>query len=106
MRNQEQIQKDIFLLECFMKQKLQENEHKGYWADCSLIYLANRAQEELDELVDAILTKSADQIMREAADLANFAMMICSNASRNQICNQPVSIGVDVANGEDWSCRC
>lgn len=106
MRNGEQIQLDMALLESAMKQKLQENEHKGYWADDSLLSLAKRAQEELDELVDAILTKPAVEIIREAADVANFAMMICSNAARDQIGTQSMFIGVDIGKGEDESCKC
>lgn len=85
VRNWEQIQLDITLLENAMKQKLWENDHKGYWDKTSLLQLAKRLEEEVEELNDAILTKGAVEIVREAADVANFVMMICSNAVRNQL---------------------
>lgn len=85
MRNWEQIQLDVALLENAMKQKLRENEHKGYWDKISLLQLAKRLEEEVEELNDAILTKGPVEIVREAADVANFAMMICSNAVRGKL---------------------
>lgn len=105
MRNWEQIQLDIALVENAMKQKLRENEHKGYWDKTSLLQLAKRLEEEVEELNDAILTKGPVEIVREAADVANFAMMICSNAVRNHR-NQPMFVGFDFSLGEDGTCRC
>ncbi len=82
MRNWENIQIDIAIIENAMKQKLRENEHKGYWDKSSPLQLAKRLEEEVEELNDAILLKSPVDIIREAADVANFAMMIASNTFR------------------------
>lgn len=62
-----------------MEAKLRENDHKGHWRNCSLEYLRTRIHEELGELLttlDAVPVESSEQITREAADVANFAMMI------------------------------
>lgn len=81
-----------------MEAKLRENDHKGGWEDDELDSLANRAVEELQELQRAIaafediryshsataedLKVAAREVLREAADVANFAMMIADNADR------------------------
>lgn len=83
MRNWENIQIDIAIIENAMKQKLRENEHKGYWGDMTLLKLAKLLETEIEELNDAILTKGPMEIIREAADVANFAMMIASNTFRH-----------------------
>lgn len=63
-----------------MEEALRENDHKGArgWLpeyDQNQWYLG-KLQEEYQELVDAIEANApADEIQREAADLANVAMM-------------------------------
>lgn len=67
-----------------MEVKLRENDHKGGWQDCSLDWLVERLYEEAKELwveIDRV-EPEADQIVREATDVANFAMMIADNARR------------------------
>lgn len=63
-----------------MEQKLRENDHKGGWKKCTLAYLMKRLREETKELADAVSRRSegwaAGKFRREAADVANFAMMI------------------------------
>lgn len=73
-----------------MEQKLRENDHKGGWQHESLHYLIRRVGEEYGEL-HALCYKDVNQLLgvppvlprerieafgREAADVANFAMMI------------------------------
>jgi hypothetical protein len=77
-----------------METKLRENDGKGGWQDESTAYLSRRCGNELQELRE-LLTKRHRQIMagyppvraetlpdivvaigREAADVANFAMMM------------------------------
>ncbi len=81
-RTNDQINNDMDVIIGAMWDKLQANKSKPYWDNDSLLTLAKRAQEELDELVDAILHGSQQEIIMEAADVANFAMMIASNAKR------------------------
>lgn len=73
-----------------MEAKLRENDHKGGWKECNLTYLETRLREEMRELTSlfqawhlagsGFMGYRRDEvnakIIREAADVANFAMMI------------------------------
>ena len=74
-----------------METKLRENDHKGGWRDCDFDCLEKRIREELAELATVLmqyqiaalspheLTRTrhlGEKAKREAADVANFAMMI------------------------------
>lgn len=61
-----------------MERKLMENDHKGGWRQCDDHWLILRLKQEVDELASAVQSGSID-IHREAADVANFAMMISEN---------------------------
>lgn len=74
-----------------MEQRLSKNDHKGGWEDESNKYLIERIEEELEELKEAIIAVETNNsswlrqqlyksIRDEAADVANFAMMIADNA--------------------------
>jgi NTP pyrophosphatase (non-canonical NTP hydrolase) len=66
-----------------MEQKLKENDHKQHWNNYDIDYLIHRIYEEQDELEIAITQKlSAKEIIKECADVANFAMMIADNVSQ------------------------
>jgi len=83
-RSKERIEADVAIFADAMKQKLGENEHKGYWDKLTLLELLYLLSNEVEELTDAILVKDETEVMREAADVGNFAMMICTNASRQK----------------------
>ncbi|MED3440244.1 hypothetical protein P4393_12335 [Bacillus subtilis] len=66
-----------------MEEKLQKNDHKGGWGDCSLDYLTLRMREEQAELFESLrlyhMFPSEDtrrRVQEECADIANFCMMI------------------------------
>lgn len=62
-----------------MEAKLKENEHKGGWHDDLPDELMARLHEETEELENAIhpaRNRDPRRVLREAADVANFAMMI------------------------------
>ena len=72
-----------------MEKKLRENDYKGGWRECDYSYLFERIWHEFKELLscfdrtdtgETVPTKSAEVICEEAADIANFAMMIADNA--------------------------
>ena len=66
-----------------MEQKLRENEHKTGWSTDSLRALMRRLDQEANELerrLDGGSGGSPAEIIREAADVANFAMMIADMA--------------------------
>lgn len=83
-RSRETVDADIQTLMQAMVQKLHENAHKGYWDKMTLLELLYLLSNEVEELTDAILIKDSVEIMREAADVGNFAMMICANAGRDR----------------------
>ena len=74
-----------------MERKLRENDHKGGWLECEPKWLLKRLRQEAGELERALEIFAAgdvgdmegerkaaalERIRREAADVANFAMMI------------------------------
>jgi NTP pyrophosphatase (non-canonical NTP hydrolase) len=71
-----------------MEKKLQENDHKVHWSDCDMDYLMSRTEQELDELLKAIVDLkfgigTSEDVIKEAADVANFVMMIADNSREN-----------------------
>ena len=79
-----------------MIEKLNEpkNLEKGGWKNCKLEYLLNRLRQEVEEL-EAELNRPigcypnsfvhANEIKKEAADVANFAMMIADGVGALEI---------------------
>lgn len=60
-----------------MELKLRANDHKPHWSGMHTDYLIHRLFQEADELWMALqYGESAENIVQEAADVANFAMMI------------------------------
>ncbi len=75
-----------------MEAKLQENDHKGGWKECSSLWLQTKLTEEVGELGRLLVKLHAPEgapymvieaneedvkaAMRECADVANVAMMI------------------------------
>lgn len=63
-----------------MEAKLQQNEGKGGWTDCNPWYLFGLMNREVEELRSTIPTAlrpvDPNALSLEAADVANFAMMI------------------------------
>lgn len=61
----------------YMIEKLQKNAHKGDWLQCDLEFLFRRLEDERQELTSAVESGlHPEEVLREAADVANFAMMI------------------------------
>lgn len=66
-----------------MESKLQANDHKQHWSKCHPDYLIHRLYQEANELWRAIeQKKTAHEVIQEAADVANFAMMLADVAER------------------------
>lgn len=68
-----------------MEHKLQKNDHKGGWEEIPNDELFRRLRDEIDELEQALNNEPTLNIAFEAADVANFAMMIAWNALRQMI---------------------
>jgi hypothetical protein len=71
-----QIRKEILWFSKQMEVKLKENDNKGGWVDCSPLWLLKRLKEEVEELEKSMLEDDNLNTIREASDVANFAMMI------------------------------
>ncbi len=57
--------------------KLDANAHKVHWRDCTTAYLYERLAQEVGELGAGLIGHLAHAVVRdEAADVANFAMML------------------------------
>jgi NTP pyrophosphatase (non-canonical NTP hydrolase) len=60
-----------------MEEKLRANSHKMGWRNCTMAYLIRRIGQESAELRRAIKNgRPHAEVAREAADVANFCMMI------------------------------
>lgn len=59
-----------------MERKLRQNDWRGGWADSHPDWLLDRLREETRELDAAVQAGRPNKIIDEAADVANFAMMI------------------------------
>jgi hypothetical protein len=56
--------------------KLLENSHKGNWENEHIDDLIEHIVIEVDELKDALLVGNHTEIIRECADISNFAMFV------------------------------
>ena len=64
--------------------ELRENSDKAHWSTCSRKWLLNRLRGEVGELTRAINRGEGwRRIVSEAADVANFAMMIVFQLDRD-----------------------
>lgn len=78
------IRQELAWFSGIMEMTLKENDHKGGWGaeQCTMDYLTGRLQEEVNELVSSLESGRKEEIIRECADVANFAMMIADRISK------------------------
>jgi hypothetical protein len=67
-----------------MRAKLEANEHKGSWRRTPTYLLMRGLRDELEELADALIANTPEAVVKEAADVANFALMIADRARANR----------------------
>jgi NTP pyrophosphatase (non-canonical NTP hydrolase) len=66
-----------------MEEVLRKNDYKGGWQDCTRFDLLCRLYDEATELFGAAVRETSNEtIIKEAVDVANFAMMIADIARR------------------------
>lgn len=68
-----------------MEAKLKENDHKRHWRYLGMQTLSMRLTQEREELRRAVEVGDHKEVLREAADVANFAMMIADVVRRNSM---------------------
>jgi NTP pyrophosphatase (non-canonical NTP hydrolase) len=77
------VRQEVQAFAAVMEAKLKENDGtKSHWSKSDFAWLLERLREEVDELEAALEEGNPIEIMREAADVGNFAMMISDNALR------------------------
>lgn len=62
-----------------MRHKLLLTRHRPHWKRVDMPVLLDRLCEEVEELRAAMRRGDRKEVVREAADVANFAMMIADN---------------------------
>ena len=65
-----------------MERELRANDHKGGWSDDAPNALLARLIEETGEMARAMVI--GGDVAKEAADVANFAMMLSENCSSQE----------------------
>ena len=79
------IRHEVEVMAHAMEHKLRENDHKGGWELVSIDELFDLLIGEVDELREAIRCGNFIDIMLEAADVANYAMMIAWNSMKGKL---------------------
>jgi NTP pyrophosphatase (non-canonical NTP hydrolase) len=76
MRVRESVERFSFVME----ERLRANDHKGQWGweDEDPLWLLDRLKQETQELEEAMDLGDRAAVEHEAADVANFAMMIAA----------------------------
>ena len=62
---------------------LKENAHKGGWNETGTETLLKLLEGEVEELREAVENGDGKQVIHEAADVANYAMMVASSVGRH-----------------------
>jgi len=73
---------ELLTFAVIMEQRLRANDHKTGWANLTNQWLLMRVRQELKELERAL--KDRSNVHDEAADAANFLMMISDNYAEEQ----------------------
>ncbi len=76
------VRKQVTMFSHAMEFKLRLKDHKGGWSDIPLEKLFDLLLGEVQELKEAVAEGNTFEIMAEAADVGNYAMMIVDNAIR------------------------
>lgn len=81
MRNK-LFNQDLKVLSTSMKEKIDRDKYKGTWEKVPIWDLMEMLKDEVKELDHAIYYEPRENIIKECADVANFAMMIAGNVKR------------------------
>lgn len=85
MTSNGEVRDSVRLFAGVMEEMLQKNDHKGGWETMTVDSLMGRLIEECCELEDAIDNGEAmENVAHEAADVANFCMMVAENYAREK----------------------
>jgi len=79
------IRESVLWFASEMEKKLKENDHKEGWDKTAYLHLVWRLREETSELERALWAEDYEAVIKESADVGNFAMMIADKARRRRI---------------------
>lgn len=82
------VRDEIMFMAVEMEKKLAEHPDRPGWQNEARGYLFNRLLAEVRELHEAVEFGSEMEIIKESADVANFAMMLADNAKREMVENE------------------
>ena len=83
-----------------MEARLRANDHKGGWQRCSIDWLLARLIQEAGELAEEVIAEITEKgVLYEAADVANFAMMIADRAGELMCSNAGINRSREAASG-------
>ncbi len=93
---------EVVALASLMERQLRANDRKGGWRGVPEYELLKRLREETDELSDALTRRATltgerliENVGREAADVANFAMMIADVCGALPVATHPTPPAVE-----------
>ena len=91
-----------------MERELAAHERLGGWKSEGSMWLFVRLREELAKLFSAIHAAKIDpeRVVKEAADLSNYAMMIADNAMRGRLPAICPDCGGELGQGDKNCGRC
>lgn len=67
-----------------MEKKLAKNDHKTEWNKLPLPAFVRRLQNEVEEMKMALEYETPDDVTKECADIANFALIIADRANNDR----------------------
>ncbi len=85
-----------------MEAKLRVNDHKGHWANSDgqdFDWFMQKLKGEIEELEEALISGNEMDVLEEAADIGNFAMMIADIVIR-RVANYDISHAMERAEAE------
>jgi NTP pyrophosphatase (non-canonical NTP hydrolase) len=86
LKAEPKLSNEVLWFAAEMEKKLNRNRWKGHWEAASDEYLMKRAREELVEVQDELNRSNPGmfhpKVVEEAADVANFMLMLADNHRR------------------------
>lgn len=76
--------KELGIFMSVMRHKLERNAHRGRWQDADVSKVLDAIDAEVRELRDAVASGDPAEVMLEAADVANFALIVAFVALRGK----------------------
>ena len=70
------LRPEVLAFAIAMERELRANDYKGGWKECDSASLLQHLDEEVYELTEEAMKSTSENVLSEAADVANLAMMV------------------------------